>query len=79
MAPRPETPDVKASHGQQSAFQDANIPASAEFTAAAFTGSSAMVSEGIHSLVDTGNELQLLLGVHRSKAPAELWHRCCSL
>jgi cation diffusion facilitator family transporter len=41
--------------------------AATKFIAAGVTGSSAMVSEGIHSIVDTLNEILLLLGIRRSK------------
>lgn len=42
-----------------------------KFIAASVTGSSAMLSEGIHSVVDTGNELVLLFGIRRSQRPPD--------
>jgi cation diffusion facilitator family transporter len=41
------------------------LVAATKFAASAWTGSSAMFSEGIHSVVDMGNELLLLYGLHR--------------
>lgn len=48
--------------------------AAAKFTAAAFTGSSAMFSEGVHSLVDTGNQALMLFGFRSAARPASARH-----
>ena len=41
-----------------------------KFAAAGITGSAAMMSEGIHSVVDTGNQVLLLYGMKRAERPA---------
>lgn len=45
-----------------------------KFAASTYTGSSAMLSEAIHSLVDTGNQGLILYGMARAKKPADESH-----
>lgn len=46
----------------------------AKFIAASITGSSSMISEGIHSVVDSLNQVLLLYGEHRADRPADKEH-----
>lgn len=45
-----------------------------KFVAGGFTSSSSMIAEGIHSTVDTSNQLLLLYGLKKSKKPADQLH-----
>lgn len=45
-----------------------------KLVAAIWTGSSAMLSESVHSLVDTGNQGLMLYGIHRANQPPDRLH-----
>ena len=46
----------------------------AKFGAAAVTGSSAMLTEGVHSVVDSANQLLLIWGRRQARKPADSNH-----
>lgn len=50
------------------------VVAVAKFLAAAATGSSAMIAEGVHSVVDSANNLLMLLGIRLSQRKATADH-----
>src|SRR6185312_2893615 len=50
------------------------LVAATKLLAAFWTGSSAMMSEAIHSLVDSGNEVLLLYGLHRAARRPDAQH-----
>jgi cation diffusion facilitator family transporter len=56
------------------AFAGNTLVAITKFIAAWWTGSSAMLSEAIHSLVDTSNQVLLLYGLKRAERPPDASH-----
>lgn len=71
-------PDDAPRQGSQKVIYAAIVAnlgiAVAKFIVAGITGSAAMVAEGIHSAVDTGNEFLLLLGERRSARSPDRKH-----
>lgn len=62
---------AKANKSIYSALAANLLIAVTKFIAGAFTNSSSMIAEGIHSTVDTSNQLLLLYGLKRSTKPAD--------
>ena len=72
-------PSAQAEHGESTLSVIAAIAANIaigifKFIAAGLSGSSALITEGVHSIVDSGNGLLLLLGMRRAKRPADAEH-----
>ncbi len=51
-----------------------SLIAISKFVVASITGSAAMFSEGIHSVVDSGNQLLMLFGMKRAARPPDAKH-----